>query len=86
MSTAEPVWFKSSYSGTQGDSCVEIALVWRKSTYSSDQGDDCVEVAASPSTVRVRDSKVPRSPELALSPAAWTSFITQASDFGPDSR
>ncbi|WOI61877.1 DUF397 domain-containing protein [Streptomyces fradiae] len=21
-----PVWFKSSYSGTQGDSCVEVAL------------------------------------------------------------
>lgn len=26
MSTTELAWFKSSYSGTQGDSCVEIAL------------------------------------------------------------
>jgi Domain of unknown function (DUF397) len=26
MSTTELVWFKSSYSGTQGDSCVEIAV------------------------------------------------------------
>jgi hypothetical protein len=26
MSTTELAWFKSSYSGTQGDSCVEIAV------------------------------------------------------------
>jgi hypothetical protein len=26
MSTAEPVWFKSSHSGTQGDDCVEVAV------------------------------------------------------------
>ncbi|MFI6525365.1 DUF397 domain-containing protein [Streptomyces uncialis] len=25
--TAEPVWFKSSYSGSQGDSCVEVSIV-----------------------------------------------------------
>ncbi|MEV0439257.1 DUF397 domain-containing protein [Streptomyces spectabilis] len=25
MSTARTAWFKSSYSGTQGDSCVEVA-------------------------------------------------------------
>jgi hypothetical protein len=26
MSTTELAWFKSSYSGSQGDSCVEVAL------------------------------------------------------------
>ncbi|MFF3932043.1 DUF397 domain-containing protein [Streptomyces hirsutus] len=26
MSTAETVWFKSSYSGGGGDNCVEVAL------------------------------------------------------------
>ncbi|SOE56797.1 protein of unknown function [Streptomyces sp. OV198] len=26
MSTTELAWFKSSYSGTQGDSCVEVAF------------------------------------------------------------
>ncbi|MFJ8002586.1 DUF397 domain-containing protein [Streptomyces sp. NPDC096310] len=26
MSTTELAWFKSGYSGTQGDSCVEIAV------------------------------------------------------------
>ena len=25
-STSELAWFKSSYSGTQGDSCVEVAI------------------------------------------------------------
>ncbi|WNM29949.1 DUF397 domain-containing protein [Streptomyces sp. Li-HN-5-11] len=25
MSTSELAWFKSSYSGTQGDDCVEVA-------------------------------------------------------------
>lgn len=29
MSTTELVWFKSSYSGTQGDSCVEVAVAER---------------------------------------------------------
>ncbi|MFB8177750.1 DUF397 domain-containing protein [Streptomyces sp. NPDC055966] len=26
MSTTELTWFKSSYSGTQGDNCVEVAM------------------------------------------------------------
>jgi hypothetical protein len=26
MSTTELAWFKSSYSGTQGDSCVEVSV------------------------------------------------------------
>ncbi|MFF5652566.1 DUF397 domain-containing protein [Streptomyces collinus] len=26
MNTTELAWFKSSYSGTQGDSCVEVAI------------------------------------------------------------
>ncbi|MEU5198396.1 DUF397 domain-containing protein [Streptomyces scabiei] len=85
MSRSELAWFKSSYSGTQGDSCVEIALDWRKSTYSGTQGDDCVEVATLPSAVHVRDSKVPGSPELVLSTAAWAPFVAQAGDFVPDS-
>ncbi|MFD9291166.1 DUF397 domain-containing protein [Streptomyces sp. NPDC060030] len=25
MSTSELVWFKSSYSGSQGDACIEVA-------------------------------------------------------------
>ncbi|WP_328969932.1 DUF397 domain-containing protein [Streptomyces sp. NBC_00239] len=47
MSNVELRWFKSSYSGSQGDACVEVALSWHKSTYSSGDGDNCVEVALS---------------------------------------
>ncbi|MEU3347684.1 DUF397 domain-containing protein [Streptomyces sp. NPDC006700] len=45
MSTDELAWFKSSYSGTDGDDCVEVALAWFKSSYSSGTDGDCVEVA-----------------------------------------
>ncbi|MER6103202.1 DUF397 domain-containing protein [Streptomyces sp. NPDC001832] len=78
MSTTDLSWFKSSYSGGSGDSCVEVALSWRKSTYSGGSGDDCVEVAACPTTVHVRDSKVEQGPQLDLSPAAWTGFVAYA--------
>ncbi|OEV05871.1 toxin [Streptomyces nanshensis] len=79
MSTNELTWFKSSYSGSQGDSCVEVALTWFKSSYSGSQGDDCVEVAMLPDTVHVRDSKETAGPQLALSPAAWSAFVSYAS-------
>ncbi|MFH9241205.1 DUF397 domain-containing protein [Streptomyces anulatus] len=75
MSTTPLAWFKSSYSGGSGDSCVEVALEWHKSSYSGGSGDDCVEVAACPSTVHVRDSKLDESPQLALAPAAWKHFL-----------
>ncbi|MDQ1039851.1 hypothetical protein QFZ75_006267 [Streptomyces sp. V3I8] len=26
MTTTEPAWFKSSYSGSSGDNCVEVAV------------------------------------------------------------
>ncbi|MGW2507844.1 DUF397 domain-containing protein [Streptomyces scopuliridis] len=58
MSTTELAWFKSSYSGGDGDSCVEVAT--------------CHD------TVHVRDSKEKTGPQLALSPAAWTSFVSYA--------
>ncbi|MET9726017.1 DUF397 domain-containing protein [Streptomyces zaomyceticus] len=52
-------------------------LTWFKSSYSSGSGDDCVEVAACPSTVHVRDSKNPTGPQLSLSPATWTEFLSR---------
>ncbi|MFE0421984.1 DUF397 domain-containing protein [Streptomyces sp. NPDC058953] len=78
MSTSELAWFKSSYSGSQGDSCVEVAMSWRKSSYSGSDGDDCVEVAACPAAVHVRDSKLNRSPELMVAPTAWADFLSYA--------
>ncbi|APU40740.1 DUF397 domain-containing protein [Streptomyces sp. TN58] len=75
MNSSDLRWFKSSYSGSQGDSCVEVALSWHKSTYSGSEGDDCVEVAACPGAVHVRDSKVTAGPELAVTPGVWTAFL-----------
>ncbi|WP_031035508.1 DUF397 domain-containing protein [Streptomyces sp. NRRL F-5650] len=76
MSSPELAWFKSSYSsGSDGD-CVEVALSWHKSSYSSGSQGDCVEVASCPGTVHVRDSKAPHGNRLAVSPDAWTRFLT----------
>ncbi|WP_282695686.1 DUF397 domain-containing protein [Streptomyces sp. CC208A] len=77
MSTTELAWFKSSYSTGDGGNCVEVALSWHKSSYSSGDGDNCVEVATCPTTVHVRDSKVPDGPQFAVAPAAWTEFVAQ---------
>ncbi|WP_328861383.1 DUF397 domain-containing protein [Streptomyces sp. NBC_00306] len=68
-------WFKSSYSGSEGGQCLEVAYDWRKSTYSGDEGGACVEVAAHPAAIHVRDSKNPGGPSLTLDPAAWASFV-----------
>ncbi|GAA2458038.1 DUF397 domain-containing protein [Actinomadura vinacea] len=38
-------WRKSSYSGGEGGSCVEVAAGWRKSSRSGGQGGQCIEVA-----------------------------------------
>lgn len=78
MSNTELAWVKSSYSGGDGDSCVEVALSWHKSSYSGTGGDNCVEVATSPHTVHVRDSKDTSGPVLALPPRAWTDFLALA--------
>ncbi|MEU1627508.1 DUF397 domain-containing protein [Streptomyces sp. NPDC020096] len=78
MST-ELVWFKSSYSGTGGGDCIEVAVAWRKSSHSDDEGANCVEVATCPeNTVHVRDSKDRSGPQLAFTPAAWADFISFA--------
>ncbi|MDH6626394.1 hypothetical protein M2271_004211 [Streptomyces sp. LBL] len=78
MNTSDRAWFKSSYSGSQGDDCVEVALSWHKSSYSSGSQGDCVEVAACPDTIHVRDSKVRQGPQLALTATAWTTFLSYA--------
>jgi hypothetical protein len=75
---AELSWFKSSYSGSQNDACVEVALDWFKSSYSGSEGDSCVEVATTPATIHVRDSKDTAIPALAVSPSAWAAFVGHA--------
>ncbi|MER5694585.1 DUF397 domain-containing protein [Streptomyces mirabilis] len=84
MNTTELTWFKSTYSGSDGDDCVEVALSWRKSTYSGDDSGDCVEVATCPTTIHIRDSKHTPGPQLALSPTTWTEFVEFAVREGVD--
>ncbi|MFJ6617102.1 DUF397 domain-containing protein [Kitasatospora sp. NPDC091335] len=81
MSTS-PTWVKSSYSGTAGGDCVEVAVAWVKSSHSGTEGGDCVEVAACPSTIHVRDSKDKAGPTLAFSPEAWSAFVS----FAPEAQ
>ncbi|ALO11193.1 hypothetical protein AQF52_5599 [Streptomyces venezuelae] len=76
MSAAALSWFKSSYSGSEGGACLEVAYDWRKSSYSGDEGGACVEVAAHPAAVHVRDSKLGEtSPVFTVSPDAWGAFV-----------
>lgn len=79
MSSSELTWFKSTYSGGDGDDCVEVTLSWFKSSYSSGGDGDCVEVAvALPHTIHIRDSKNTTGPQLTLSPTAWAEFVPYA--------
>lgn len=71
-------WFKSSYSGSDGGQCIEVALDWHKSSYSGSEGGACVEVATTPTTIHVRDSKDPEGPVLTFSADAWQAFTAYA--------
>lgn len=62
MSDSSLAWRKSSYSGTEGDNCVEVA----------------VSSCGAAGTVHVRDSKDVALPHLTASPEAWMSFVTRA--------
>ncbi|MFJ2745487.1 DUF397 domain-containing protein [Streptomyces sp. NPDC087440] len=60
MSELRSLWVKSSYSNTDGGSCVE----WMPSAATAGHGP-----------VPVRDSKSPDGPVLAVPAPAWTSFV-----------
>ncbi|MEV5433109.1 DUF397 domain-containing protein [Streptomyces sp. NPDC052701] len=55
-------------------------LEWFKSSYSTNDGPECVEVAATPGTVRVRDSKNKQGPQLAFRSQEWAAFVSYAAD------
>jgi len=78
MSTEALQWFKSTYSGSEGGECLEVAVAWHKSSYSSDEGGECVEVATCPHTIHIRDSKTPAesAPTLQVTPTTWAAFTT----------
>jgi hypothetical protein len=53
-------WRKSSFSGSNGGDCVEVA--WSKSSFSGSNAGNCVEVASGLGALR--DSKNPSGPVL----------------------
>ncbi|MGV9892546.1 DUF397 domain-containing protein [Streptomyces sp. NPDC003395] len=56
-----------------------MKLEWIKSSYSTPDGPDCVEVAAPDHDhILVRDSKAPDGPRLAVTPTAWSHFLSYA--------
>ncbi|GAA3488828.1 DUF397 domain-containing protein [Streptomyces cremeus] len=52
-------WFKSSYSGSQGE-CVEVATT---------------RAGSIPTTIHIRDSKDVTRPSLTTTPTAWAAFL-----------
>ena len=74
MSSTALRWFKSSYSGSEGGNCIEVAYEWFKSSYSGDEGGNCVEVAQEPTAVHIRDSKAPQG-HVPVGPDAWAAFL-----------
>lgn len=71
----EAAWRKSSYSGTGGGACVEVAPDWRKSSYSGGSSANCVEIGHGPRAIGVRDSKQRDAGILTVSPAVWAAFV-----------
>jgi Domain of unknown function (DUF397) len=53
--------------------CIEAGS-WRTSSHSGSAGD-CAEIGCGEGVVGVRDSKLPVSPVLEFTPAAWTRFV-----------
>ncbi|MEU8958422.1 DUF397 domain-containing protein [Streptomyces sp. NPDC048518] len=51
-------------------------LTWFKSSYSDSEGGACVEVALDRGeSIRIRDSKLPASPEITVTAPAWSAFV-----------
>ncbi|MFD6288930.1 DUF397 domain-containing protein [Streptomyces sp. NPDC060205] len=63
-------WFKSSYSGSQGGECLEIAIP-----------QTTTSLPTIP-TIHIRDSKNSAAPTLTVAPAAWTAFLPYAATYG----
>ncbi|OLT29125.1 hypothetical protein BJF83_00410 [Nocardiopsis sp. CNR-923] len=74
----ESRWWKSSYSGSKGGDCVEVARSWRKSSHSSVQGGNCIEVADGACHTRLRDSKNPGIGYFSFAPGEWDAFLASA--------
>jgi hypothetical protein len=78
-------WRTSSFSGVNGNSCVEVAPIptgvsWHASSFSGEHGASCGEVAPIPTGVAIRDTKDrTRAPHL-HSATAWRAFVAAVRD------
>ncbi len=69
-------WRKSTYSGANGTSCIEVGT-WRKSTHSGGNGANCVEVATAAAGVTVRDTANRAGAVLTVPAAAWRTLLSE---------
>lgn len=67
-------WRKSSYSGSNGGTCVEVGT-WRKSSYSGSGGGQCIEVGTAAPGILVRDTTDRAGAVLAIPAASWHRFL-----------
>lgn len=64
---------KSSFSGSNGGACVELA--WRKSSFSGGANGECVEIGRADTLFGIRDSKNTDGPVLTLTGAQGRAFL-----------
>ncbi|GAA0827665.1 DUF397 domain-containing protein [Streptosporangium amethystogenes subsp. fukuiense] len=67
------VWSKSTLSGGNGGSCVEVMLVGNPQS-------KVERMAGTERVFLVRDSKDPNGPVLTLTPSVWDAFVTNIKD------
>lgn len=68
------MWRKSSRSGTNGGSCVEVTVA------EGDANPIATHKADSEKLYLMRDSKNPDGPVLAFTPAEWDAFVGGVKD------
>ncbi|WP_329084152.1 MULTISPECIES: DUF397 domain-containing protein [unclassified Streptosporangium] len=68
MDLSNAKWQKSSFTGSNGGNCVEVAEL-RNTT------DGPTHKADHPDLIAVRDSKDPEGPKLFFTPAEWDAFV-----------
>ena len=73
-------WRTSTFTGSNGGSCVEVAPIWRTSSFSGSNGGSCVEVAPLTESVAVRDTKDRSRAPHVHSAAAWAAFVAGVRD------
>ncbi|MCG5214272.1 DUF397 domain-containing protein [Streptosporangium sp. KLBMP 9127] len=70
MDLSNATWFKSSFSGSNGGNCVEVARINGEPGHAG--------------LIAVRDSKDPDGPKLFFTPPEWDAFLSgaKAGEFG----